>query len=88
MIAVKLTDIENWETNTRYQDELTAKLTIFNFINSYTALAYAIFIPHRWVVNGTCDIIFRGVPGGRGSQFREQLAVDALRLRQVPHVLS
>ena len=24
---------------------------------SYTALAYAIFIPHRWVVNGTCDKI-------------------------------
>ncbi len=60
MIAVKLTDIENWETNTRYQDELTSKLTIFNFINSYTALAYAIFIPHRWVVNGTCDKDKRG----------------------------
>ena len=34
-IAVKLTDAENWMTDTVYADKLIAKLTAFNFINSY-----------------------------------------------------
>mmetsp|Transcript_33531 Transcript_33531/g.101206 ORF Transcript_33531/g.101206 Transcript_33531/m.101206 type:complete len:757 (+) Transcript_33531:487-2757(+) len=55
MVAIKLTNSENWPTNTIYQDQLVSKLTVFNFINSYTALFYAIFIPQDWVLQGTCD---------------------------------
>jgi len=44
-VAVALTDAENWPTDTVYQDKLIKKLTVFNFINSYTALFYTIFVP-------------------------------------------
>ena len=44
-VAVALTDAENWPTDTIYQDKLIKKLTVFNFINSYTALFYTIFVP-------------------------------------------
>ena len=42
-IAVRLTDAENWMTDTVYADKLIAKLTAFNFINSYFSLFYVIF---------------------------------------------
>lgn len=47
IIAVQLTDAENWMTDTVYADKLIAKLTAFNFINSYFSLFYVIFfMPH------------------------------------------
>ena len=39
---MKLTDAENWMTDV-YADKLIAKLTAFNFINSYFSLFYVIF---------------------------------------------
>lgn len=38
-----------------YQDKLVQKLTVFNFINAYTALFYAVFVPAEWwFLRGTC----------------------------------
>ena len=43
-VAIKLTDAENWMTDTVYADKLIGKLTAFNFVNSYFALFFAIFL--------------------------------------------
>ena len=64
---------------------MTSKLTIFNFINSYTALAYAIFIPHRWVVNGTCDKDKRGCFEELSNQLMATFIIhDGRKLTEVP----
>ena len=34
-VAVKLTDAENWMTDTVYADKLISRLSVFNFVNSY-----------------------------------------------------
>ena len=42
-IAVKLTDAENWMTDTVYADKLISRLSVFNFVNSYFSLFFTIF---------------------------------------------
>ena len=37
-VAVKLTDAENWMTDTVYADKLISRLSVFNFVNSYFSL--------------------------------------------------
>jgi len=44
-VAKKLTDAENWRTETEYADQLVLKTVIFNFINSYFALLLTLFKP-------------------------------------------
>lgn len=63
-VAVAMTDAENWQTETVYNDKLIQKLTVFNFINSYTSLFYAVFVPRAYAfLEGTC----RPVPEGTAS---------------------
>ncbi|CAH0369889.1 unnamed protein product [Pelagomonas calceolata] len=42
-VAVKLTDAENWMTDTVYADKLISRLSVFNFVNSYFSLFFTIF---------------------------------------------
>jgi len=50
-VAVRLTQVENWRTETEYEDILGAKLFAFNFINSYFALIVLVFSDSK----KTCD---------------------------------
>ena len=43
-IAVKLTEAENWRTETEFADKLTLKLFCFNFINAYGSLFFTVFV--------------------------------------------
>mmetsp|Transcript_16275 Transcript_16275/g.54888 ORF Transcript_16275/g.54888 Transcript_16275/m.54888 type:complete len:375 (+) Transcript_16275:1169-2293(+) len=43
ILAVKLTNAENWQTDTQFSDKLVFKLCTFNFINSYSPLFYGVF---------------------------------------------
>ena len=52
-IATKLTDNENYRTDTQYEDSLIFKLFGFQFVNSYASLYYIAFI--QWFVfNNKC----------------------------------
>jgi len=42
-VAVKLTDAENWMTDTVWADKLISRLSVFNFVNSYFSLFFTIF---------------------------------------------
>ena len=42
--AIKLTQLENNETDTQYKDSLIIKLFVVNVVNSYVALYYTAFI--------------------------------------------
>uniref|UniRef100_UPI00398F2FA5 anoctamin-7-like isoform X2 n=1 Tax=Pristiophorus japonicus TaxID=55135 RepID=UPI00398F2FA5 len=44
IIAVKMTDWENYRTQTNYNDALILKLFAFHFANSYTSLFYIAFL--------------------------------------------
>ena len=44
MIATYLNDLENHRTDTAYEDNLIAKVFIFQFVNSYAALFYIAFV--------------------------------------------
>ncbi|XP_069747516.1 anoctamin-7-like [Narcine bancroftii] len=44
MIAVKMTDWENYRTQTNYNDALILKLFAFHFANSYSSLFYIAFL--------------------------------------------
>jgi hypothetical protein len=55
MIAVKLTDNENYRTDTQYEDSLIFKLFGFQFVNSFASLYYIAFI--QWYIFGTpCEL--------------------------------
>jgi len=41
---VKLTEAENWRTETEFADKLTLKLFCFNFINAYGSLFFTVFV--------------------------------------------
>uniref|UniRef100_A0A7S2G4I0 Anoctamin transmembrane domain-containing protein n=1 Tax=Florenciella parvula TaxID=236787 RepID=A0A7S2G4I0_9STRA len=43
-MAVGMTDSENHQTDTQYEDNLVAKLYMFTFVNSYSALYFIAFI--------------------------------------------
>lgn len=51
-VAIKLTERENWRTETAYSDELIKRLFVFNCINSYGSLYFIGFaqerIPSDW----------------------------------------
>lgn len=42
-VAKWLNELENYETNTEYNDALTLKLYLFQFVNSYASLCYLAF---------------------------------------------
>jgi hypothetical protein len=57
VVAKRMTDWENNETNTVYNDSLTFKLFCFQFVNSYASLFYIAFIKahtHRGCSDGDC----------------------------------
>lgn len=43
-VAIKLNDYENHRTDTRYEDELIAKIFVFQVINSYSQILYVAFL--------------------------------------------
>ena len=43
-IAVKLTDLENHRTQSEYDDSLTLKLYLLQFVNFYSSIFYIAFI--------------------------------------------
>ncbi|CAG9311961.1 unnamed protein product [Blepharisma stoltei] len=47
-IAVVLTDWENYETESEYQNALTIKLFAFQFVNSYSSLFYIAYFKGRY----------------------------------------
>jgi hypothetical protein len=44
LVAKKLTDWENYETESMYNDSLATKLFLFQFVNSYNSLFYIAFL--------------------------------------------
>lgn len=52
-VAIRLTNVENWRTNTQYADALTQKLFGFNFVNSYFSLLVTIFGDSKKVCSGS-----------------------------------
>ena len=50
-VAVRLTNVENWRTETEYGDVLGSKLFAFNFINSYFALIVLTFSDSKKICN-------------------------------------
>jgi anoctamin-10/anoctamin-7 len=44
VIANKINNLENWETESEYEINLIVKLILFKFINSYSSLFYIAFI--------------------------------------------
>lgn len=51
-IAVKITEVENWRTETQFQDSLTIRLFSFNFVNSYFSLLVIIFSNSKKICGG------------------------------------
>ena len=47
IVAVKLNDWENHETESSYTDALVVKLFLFQFVNSYNSLIYIAFFKKR-----------------------------------------
>jgi hypothetical protein len=48
-IAVVLNDWENHRTETQYEDSLTFKIYLFQFVNSYASIAYIAFFKGKFV---------------------------------------
>ena len=61
-VAVKLTDAENWMTDTVYADKLISRLSVFNFVNSYFSLFFTIFF-YCWAFGNDKDDVPRGACG-------------------------
>ena len=51
MVAITLTNNENYQTDTQYEDALIFKLFTFQFVNSYASIYYIAFI--QWYIFGT-----------------------------------
>ena len=62
-IAQRLNDAENHETDTSYQDALTSKVFIFQFVNSYISFFYVAFIAQHLVREPGDNIHYLGQCG-------------------------
>ena len=48
-IARKLTDLECWRTQSEYDNSLTIKLFLLQFVNYYSSIMYIAFFKGRYV---------------------------------------
>ena len=70
IMAVTLTDNENYRTDTQYEDSLIFKLFGFQFVNSYASLFYIAFIKGECSRKSKTRRRKRGGSGGRAVHFR------------------
>ena len=45
-LATVLTDLENYRTETEYEDSMIMKIFVFQFVNSYASFFFLAFIAH------------------------------------------
>jgi hypothetical protein len=63
IVAVKLTDSENHRTDTLYEDSLSVKLFVFQFINSYSSFFFIAFVAQHLPKPSGTDASFHGACG-------------------------
>eukprot|EP00164_Ancoracysta_twista_P000608 GFYU01000804.1.p1 GENE.GFYU01000804.1~~GFYU01000804.1.p1 ORF type:complete len:773 (+),score=236.18 GFYU01000804.1:115-2433(+) len=54
-VAERLTDWENYQTDTQYEDSIIAKTFVFQFVNSYVSLFYIAFFKEGATIFGVTD---------------------------------
>lgn len=77
-VAIKLVDLENWRTDTAYEDSLISKLFVFQMVNNFSSFVYLAFVKSK--VDGC-------VPGRRARRraLWAFVVVSVFGLRCLPH---
>lgn len=79
IIARKLNDWENYETESEYTEALSGKLFLFRFVNCYVSLFYIAFVQQHWEgcpANGCMDALAMQL----GTIFVTNMALNVMEL--------